>query len=171
MRKVKLGFVIFLMFWFSAFLIKAADFMRDFYFGEPIEEIATSRNIEYTHYWPEADCDVYITYISDGEDSKFEFGTAEADIACYRLYVQNGALVGLSAHLRDLNWNWLFTSDFEREFTAMYGRPIYTEENTIVMWLVDDKFVYMMCLPVGNNQTLVSVSAVTSEVAFSVFGV
>ena len=90
------------MFWFSAFPIKAADFMRDFYFGEPIEEIATSRNIEYTHYWPEADCDVYITYISDGEDSKFEFGTAEADIACYRLYVQNGALVGLSAHLRDL---------------------------------------------------------------------
>ena len=39
------------------------------------------------------------------------------------------------------------------------------------MWLVDDKFVYMMCLPVGNNQTLVSVSAVTSEVASSVFGV
>ena len=79
--------------------------------------------------------------------------------------------MGLSAHLRDLNWNWLFTSDFEREFTAMYGRPIYTEENTIVMWLVDDKFVYMMRLPVGNNQTLVSVSAVTSEVASSVFGV
>lgn len=143
--------------------INAADLMRNFYIGEPIEQIAAERTIRYTHYWQQSDCDVYISYLEDGEDQKLEMGTfAKADVSCYRFYVKDGRLAGLGAHLKDRSvWNSFTYADFKRSISGEYGAPIVDEGDVMVAWDADGNLLYMMKIPVGN---MISISIVSSEI-------
>ncbi len=159
----KLWVMIFLFVSLVGVRVEAADLMRNFYLGESISQIAAERDIRYTHYWQQANCDVYISYLSNSEDKELLMGGfAKAEVTCYRFYAQGDRLVGLSAHLKDRSvWNSFKFSDFKDAISREYGEPIVDEDQTIVVWEAGEKFMYIMKTPIGN---MICISMVAPEV-------
>ena len=145
--------------------VEAADLMRDFYLGEPIEQVANERKIEYTHHWTEGNCDVYITYLGDEEDKKLVIGSAKADIRCYRIYVQDDKVAGLSAHFSSFNWTSWYYSDFKWAISQQYGEPIGEYQDYSVIWQAGDNFIYMLRMPIDNNRYFMSISIIAPSIA------
>ena len=136
------------------------DLLRDFYWGENIQEVQKAREAIFAGHLEDLNSDLYAVPLKDGEDNM----VLGFEIEGYQAWVWNNELWCLDIIFKDQLWTYFYYDSLQTSITNMYGQKPVQADKHITKWLIDGNLVAL--IHISNGEEQMNIIEITSPEIF-----